>query len=719
MLIGESGAVSDLWEAARKKLPRPRLDRPGQPVFAITDPPPAGGTGLRPATLADLDLLVPSCAAAHHEELGVDPLRRDPSGFRWRTRAQIEEGRSWLWAEGGVIRFKAEASAWTPAAVQLQQVWTDPPARRQGFAGRALRDLIRLLLAGHSDRLPVRAGGERTGDQAVRVGRDAPRAGLPIRAAVTPVLREHADPGAPRARRLERGRRRQRRSPGRGSLGGRPRGGARTRPRSRAEPIELGVSSRLRRAHDTLALALAGRGTPCLVEPRLDEIGFGSFEGGSLPDYRAWAWANERGRRLPGRRREPRRCRGSPRRRARGIAGTARASRAGRQPRASRPVRDRCRSRPRPVAAPRARAARDGLPARAAGRRAGRCDAQGVGAPSRSLRMPRLVDDGADRAPPMHTSSMIALRPRALLAALVALLAVAAAGCGGSTVAVPELTSLTSVAQKSSAADSAKFDLKVELTLPGTDKALSLGVDGGFDTPAKRSHLTADLSSLAELFASLGSSFGGTVKGDLGSPEDWKLEAIQDGDTVYIRFPLMAKDLPDGKTWIKGDAEDLSRANGGQMSQFGSFAGTDARDVFGLLKAVSGSIEAVGSEEIRGVETSHYRATIDTVQARAARPRGATTEPRWRRSGGQAGGADGAPARRLDRRRAAYPEALDRSRREAARHRRIGQGIARRRAVRLRHPARRRAAAGRPGRRRGDAEEDAVGPTGASVTLGV
>jgi predicted GNAT family acetyltransferase len=45
-----------------------------------------------------------------------------------------------------VIRFKAEASAWTPAAVQLQQVWTDPPARRQGFAGRALRDLIRLLL---------------------------------------------------------------------------------------------------------------------------------------------------------------------------------------------------------------------------------------------------------------------------------------------------------------------------------------------------------------------------------------------------------------------------------------------------------------------------------------------------------------------------------------------------------------------------------------------
>ena len=121
MLIGESDAVTDLWEAVRRKLPRPRLDRPGQPVYTISEMPEAGRTGLRPATATDLDLLVPACAAAHLEEIAVDPLRRDPSGFRWRTLAQIDEGRSWLWVESGVIRFKAEASAWTGAAVQLQQ----------------------------------------------------------------------------------------------------------------------------------------------------------------------------------------------------------------------------------------------------------------------------------------------------------------------------------------------------------------------------------------------------------------------------------------------------------------------------------------------------------------------------------------------------------------------------------------------------------------------
>ena len=146
MLIGEARAVSELWEAARSELPRPREDRPGQPVFVIREPPAPGDTGLRPASLDDLELLMPACAAAHEQELGIDPLRRDAEGFRWRTRSQIEEERSWLWVEDGVILFKAEASAWTPGAVQLQQVWVDPEVRRRGYGARGLADVCRLLL---------------------------------------------------------------------------------------------------------------------------------------------------------------------------------------------------------------------------------------------------------------------------------------------------------------------------------------------------------------------------------------------------------------------------------------------------------------------------------------------------------------------------------------------------------------------------------------------
>ena len=147
MLIGEESAVGELWDAVRGRLPAPRDDRPGQPVYVLSEASEPGETGLRPARVSDLDVLVPACAAAHREEIGVDPLSRDPDGFRWRTRQQIEEGRSWLWLVGGVIRFKAEASAWTPSAVQLQQVWVDPEARRHGYGKRGLADLCRLLLA--------------------------------------------------------------------------------------------------------------------------------------------------------------------------------------------------------------------------------------------------------------------------------------------------------------------------------------------------------------------------------------------------------------------------------------------------------------------------------------------------------------------------------------------------------------------------------------------
>jgi RimJ/RimL family protein N-acetyltransferase len=147
MIIGDEHAVADLWGEARARMPPPRADRPGQPVYVIDEAPGPGESGLRAAASDDYVLLVPACAAAHEEEIGVDPLERDADAFRWRTRVQIEEGRSWIWREGNTILFKAESSAWTPSAVQLQQVWVDPGVRNRGYAKRAMRDLIRLLLA--------------------------------------------------------------------------------------------------------------------------------------------------------------------------------------------------------------------------------------------------------------------------------------------------------------------------------------------------------------------------------------------------------------------------------------------------------------------------------------------------------------------------------------------------------------------------------------------
>jgi len=57
------------------------------------------------------------------------------------------------------------------------------------------------------------------------------------------------------------------------------------------DAIELGVATELRRTQETLALALDGRRVPRLVLPALNEIHFGSFDGGLLERYREWAGA--------------------------------------------------------------------------------------------------------------------------------------------------------------------------------------------------------------------------------------------------------------------------------------------------------------------------------------------------------------------------------------------------------------------------------------------
>lgn len=205
----------------------------------------------------------------------------------------------------------------------------------------------------------------------------------------------------------------------------------------------------------------------------------------------------------------------------------------------------------------------------------------------------------------------------------LAVLAVLAAGCGGGTVAAgPDLTSFATAARASAASDTGRFELDVELTLPGAETALRISASGAFDTPSRRSQLSFDMSALAKLLAGFTAGLGGTSGGELPTdPESWRLEAIQDGDLVYLRFPLLADQLPEGKTWVRGNARELASKAGSGLDQFGAFAGTDPRDTFAYLKAVSGRIETVGGEKVRGAETTHYRATIDLARVTALLPK--------------------------------------------------------------------------------------------------
>ncbi|PYS93030.1 MAG: hypothetical protein DMF64_06400 [Acidobacteria bacterium] len=147
MLLGEQEKVEQFWaEYATGGQParlvcRELLFEQRWPV-AVREAVP----GLRLATQADLELVAPVQAELAYEESGVNPLERDPEGFRRRCARRIEQGRVWVWVEHGRLIFKADIISETEEVTYLEGIWVNPQDRGQGFGLRCMAQLGRTLL---------------------------------------------------------------------------------------------------------------------------------------------------------------------------------------------------------------------------------------------------------------------------------------------------------------------------------------------------------------------------------------------------------------------------------------------------------------------------------------------------------------------------------------------------------------------------------------------
>jgi broad specificity phosphatase PhoE len=65
-------------------------------------------------------------------------------------------------------------------------------------------------------------------------------------------------------------------------------------------PLDLCVHTRFSRTRETAELALVDRDVPYVVEPLLDDIDVGDFEGAPLEEYRAWKHGHPRDVPFPG-----------------------------------------------------------------------------------------------------------------------------------------------------------------------------------------------------------------------------------------------------------------------------------------------------------------------------------------------------------------------------------------------------------------------------------
>lgn len=129
-------------------------------------------------------------------------------------------------------------------------------------------------------------------------------------------------------------------------------------------------------------------------------------------------------------------------------------------------------------------------------------------------------------------------------------------------------------------------------TPPGTSD-IEMHMDGVMDLSGELGHFTMTFSGLPQ-----------GLETNLG---DLEFEMIIDGETLYIRAPFLASALPGDEPWLK---QDVSEVAGSQFTQQ-----TDPTQTLAYLQGVSEDVEEVGTDEIRGVETTHYRGTINLEDA--------------------------------------------------------------------------------------------------------
>lgn len=154
---------------------------------------------------------------------------------------------------------------------------------------------------------------------------------------------------------------------------------------------------------------------------------------------------------------------------------------------------------------------------------------------------------------------------------------------------------LREAAEATSEVTSQRFTMTLDMDTPGTG-GVSVDSEGAFDNETGRGRITMDMT---ESFANTGA--------DESLPEGAGImEMIVDGGTTYVKSPLYSMMGGGDEEWMRIDTEELT-----DTSSLGGGQAVDPAEFLRFLEAAGGEIEEVGTEEVRGVETTHLRTTLD------------------------------------------------------------------------------------------------------------
>ena len=147
LIMGEKERVADFWSHYSQVGRRRRLAC-REWLFELNRPIDARErvVGLRQATVAELDLVMPIQAELAFAESGVNPMQVDLEGFRKRCLRRIEQGRTWVVVADGLLIFKADVISKTPEVIYLEGIWVREDQRSENAGTRFMSELMRRLL---------------------------------------------------------------------------------------------------------------------------------------------------------------------------------------------------------------------------------------------------------------------------------------------------------------------------------------------------------------------------------------------------------------------------------------------------------------------------------------------------------------------------------------------------------------------------------------------
>jgi hypothetical protein len=181
---------------------------------------------------------------------------------------------------------------------------------------------------------------------------------------------------------------------------------------------------------------------------------------------------------------------------------------------------------------------------------------------------------------------------RAFFAAMLsAFAAYGATGCGTETVGVEQLAQ---AADTSARTTGVKVGIDATIEGPQGEDAEMTG-SGVMDMRGQRGEFTYQIAGQ-------------------------EMRQVMDRFVMYMQSPQLEPALDDGKEWAKLDLEKSSRELGFDLGAVQQPGSSDPRQTFSQLKAVSGEIEKVGTDDVRGVETTHYSADVEIDKLHEAIP---------------------------------------------------------------------------------------------------